>query len=174
MLSENIKAQASAVSAIDESLLVEFVGGTMAKYIYPSVKIVRELKASLSFCCVSAHPTKILQSPCGTLYVRKVFTNDDGFIVNFNLTTNPKSAGRFSKSWAEKHASVFKNGEGDFEAVAETPAFEKSLIQHIDMVKFMVKQVIDGGATKLTSYDDIQGNYMGEFYKIDNDVLTEV
>ncbi len=172
-MNELLKTQANTVAAVEVKLLEKFMSKTVAELIEPSIEIVRDLKASLSFCVISSNPTAIIQSPCKTLFVAEVETDENKFITGFNMTCNPKKAKKFSYKWAEQNADHFKNGQGDFTHIAESVASEATLKRTIENASFMVNSIIKSKTAKLSSWADIQGDYMGEFYKHDNSSLTE-
>lgn len=172
-MNELLKAKANAICAIEVDLLTNLTHEVVSEMVGYSVKVVRDLKASLSCVCISSNPTLILQAPSGGLFVRNTIADDNNIVTGFNLTGNPRKAQKFSKDWALKNAKAFQNGEGSFTAVNEYVASEKVLASEIESVCTMVDALIANEKLDLNSYEQIQGNYMGEFYKVNNEVLKQ-
>ncbi len=168
-----VEAQAAAIASIEANLIEENVHEVFVDLIMPSVVIVKALKASLSSHCISANPTQLIKCSQNNLFVKSVETDKNNIITGFDTTCNPCEAEAFSWDWAEKNAFIFKNGIGEFIAVSERKAYEDTLLECIESVRGTINKLIESKNCKLKSYEEIQGDYMGEFYKINNAVLSD-
>jgi hypothetical protein len=171
-MNTTLSQNADALAAIESNLVEKLSHEVMASLIQPQVEIIRSVRASMSSVCISANPTLILQSPCGTLFVRGTETDENDIITGFNLTCDPTKAEAFSMQWAKDSAHAFKNGQGSFTAVNEIIAQERVLESTVETLAGMINTIIEADQTQIKKFSDIQGNYFGEFHRLDNSGLA--
>lgn len=153
--------------AIELSLVKSVVGiKPVSDLLGYQIDVIRACNADLASISVNKHPTVLITSPCKTLFVKSV---DDKQVIT---TSYPTEARAFPLDWAKENAHLITNGNGGkYQYINATEASERALEQNVTSVIKLINSLIEAGKTPLTDWSQIQGNYFGEFCRINNEAV---
>lgn len=159
------------VAAIDRNLLAKATGNEyLADLVFNAVEVVRNCIAASGCTVISAKPTMILAGPNKDgepeTYIRAIV---DG---NVRLTCDPTEAQEYYIDWAKENAPRISNGNGQFIAMNERDAIELAIEKYAESAIFYINSIIEADTTDLKSWDQVQGNYFGQFFKLDNKAVA--